>query len=336
MDQRPGFKVDLVQKGVGDNSCHDVAAKKSMPLGKLLDAVREGRIHVRQDVGDRDTEEERKLFRAMRQKDGKPLIPIGIPTRLRVERALVKAGIKLGEGYRDGVIVNRVDANTVRVRAGSFDGQAAELTTIRDLLADRWAGMVRCGSGNYADSAELILCPHPNVRRRTHRRRKRSIAVASAVIREDVWQAICAMPAQKGYGAPPSLDSALQSAQKTWGESTENTDILRRFMLSRDTIASDLIPFTVGLGTHWWAMVDLWKAGSVSAEERDEFLRTAAELMCVTHWLGMTRYQWHPSSASGPQCGHYGLHAALLSAFASIAAAIHKDHADDMGDTDDP
>lgn len=332
-----GFKVDLVQKGVGDNSCHDVAAKKSMPLGKLLDAVREGRIHVRQDVGDRDTEEERKLFRAMRQKEGKPLIPIGIPTRLRVERALVKAGIKLGEGYRDGVVVNRVDANTVRVRAGSFDGQAAELTTIRDLLADRWAGMVRCGSGNYADSAELILCPHPNVRRRNHRRRKRSIAVASAVIREDVWQAICAMPAQKGYGAPPSLEPLVESVRQTWTASIEETAIHRRFLYGRDMmVASDLIPFTVGLGTHWWAMVDLWKARSVSAEERDEFLRTAAELMCVTHWLGMTRYQWHPSSASGPQCGFYGLHAALLSAFASIAAAIHKDHADEIGDTDDP
>ncbi len=333
-----GFKVDLVQTGVGDNACHDVAAKKSMPLDKLLDAVREGRIHVRQDVGDRDTEEERKLFRAMRQKEGKPLIPIGIPTRIRVERALVKAGIKIGEGYLDGVLVNRVNANTVRVRSGNFDGQA-ELSKIRDLLADRWAGMVRCGTGPSADTAELILCPLPGVRHRPPRRRPSALPVASAVIREDVWQAICAMPTQKGYGAPPSIESAIQSVQETWATSIEDTNILRRFMLSRDTmVASDRIPFTVGLGTHWWAMVDLWKAGSVSAEERDEFLRTAAELTCITHWLAMTRYQWRPSSASGPQSGHYDLHAALLSAFASIAATIHKAQAEDdfSIDGDDP
>ena len=191
--------------------------------------------------------------------------------------------------------------------------------------------------GQLRRQPELILCPLPGVRHQTQRRGQPALPVASAVIREDVWQAICAMPAQKGYGAPASLESALRSVQDAWVRSTEHTNVHRRFMFGRDTmVASDSIPFTVGLGTHWWAMVDLWKAGSVSAEERDEFLRTAAELTCVTHWLSMTRYQWRPSSASGPQCGFYGLHAALLSAFASIAAAIHKDHADNMGDTDDP
>jgi hypothetical protein len=79
-------------------------------------------------------------------------------------------------------------------------------------------------------------------------------------------------------------------------------------------------------------MVDMWKAGTVTEMERNDFLRTAAELDFVARWLGMTRYQWRPSGVSGPQDGEYGLHAALLSAVANVAVAIHQSRRRDEDD----
>lgn len=184
--------------------------------------------------------------------------------------------------------------------------------------------MVRCGTGTSADDAELILCPLPGVRARQPRDRNPGLCVSRMMIREDVWQAICAMPVQSSYGAASTLESRIEEVRATWEMSLTNAD-MRRFMFHHDKmVACDQIPFTVGLGTHWWAMVDMWLAGSVTEAERDDFLRTAAELEFVARWLGMTRYQWRPSGASGPQCGEYGLHAALLGAFANVATTIHE------------
>mgnify|MGYP003526415790 CR=1 FL=1 len=125
-----GFKVDMIEKGWGGNTCHDVPAKKGMPLSDLLEAVHEGRVHVRQNVG--------------RRLDGERVsVPKGIPTRRRVEQALVKAGFPLSESYGKGAIVNRVDANTVRVRVGEYGERADRLTKIRDVLAGRPSIIIR-------------------------------------------------------------------------------------------------------------------------------------------------------------------------------------------------
>lgn len=312
-----GLNVDMVEKGWGDNTCHDVPTKKSMPLSDILEAVREGRVHVRRDVGSR----EGSL--------GK--VPKGIPTRRRVEQALVKAGFPLSESYGKGTFVNRVDANTVRVRVGEYGERADRLTKIRDALAHRWAGAVCCGSGNYSDDAELLLRPLPGVHRRARPTEKRepALCVSRAMIREDVWQAICALPLKGAYDREAAtVADGVTEAWAAWEKSVGADDggplggDFRRFMMRHDApyILDDCVPFTVGLGTHWWLMVDAFKAGKVDPAEHIDFLQTAGEFIHVQKWLGWTRFQWHAGTSTGPQCGEWDLHAKLLGAYQKIAA----------------
>jgi hypothetical protein len=45
-----GLREDLIEKGLGDNSVHDVPTAKDMSFDALLDAIHEGRVEVRQDA----------------------------------------------------------------------------------------------------------------------------------------------------------------------------------------------------------------------------------------------------------------------------------------------
>lgn len=296
-----GLKKDLIEKGWG-----------GMGMAALREAAWEGRLHVSQNVGGRGP------------KDKKALVPKGIPTRRRVERLLVKLGHKVCADYNDGgFLVNRVDANTVRVRAGDYRGRSEALAKLRDAFAPHYAGMVSADTGSYASEAALYLAPLPGVRAQSKpEKREPALCVAAAMIREDVWQAICALPQQHHYGAT-SLDECRRLVREAWDKSIALPDDFGRFMMRHDALGltGDAIPFTVGLGPHWWALVDARAARSLSDAERDDFLATASELAFVMSWLSTTRYQWHPSAPCGPQCGEWASHAALLGAFRDLAAA---------------
>lgn len=322
-----GFKVDLCEKGWGDNSCHDVPARKDMPLSGLLAAIGEGRIHVRQDVGRHDditAEVDALLAKAAGKKPaakGKARVPNGIPTRTRVERVAAALGYKMAASYRDGLLVNRVDENTVRVRSGDFATRDRTLATLRDQLASTWAGAVCCGTGSYSDDAELLLRPLPGVRPRSKKERRAALCVSHAMIREDVWQAVCGLTLSPSYGSPMVVKDEIDEVRELWEKSTAK-DVFRFTMRHEGGgSAGDEIPFTVGLGTHWWAMVDAWNAGGkVSDAERDDFIQTAGQLAFVRHWMSATRYQWRPSCSCGPQFGEWAAHVAMLDAFGKIAA----------------
>ena len=304
-----GFKVDLVEKGWGDNSCHDVPTRKDMKLAPLLEGVREGRVHVRQDVG-----------------DSKRICPVpkGIPTRRRVERALAKFNLAVSEAYGTGMLVDRVDRNTVRVRVADYGARTETLTKVRDDLVSQWAGAVCGGSGSYAGNSELILRPLPGVRcRDAQKRRDPVLCVSHAMIREDVWHAICGLTLKCDYDGAETVDKFRAAAVEAWEKSLAAENDHRRFMMRHEAygVCDDVVPFTVGLGTHWWAIVDAHIRGELSDAERDDFLRTAGEFVFVQRWLATTRYQWHPSSSCGPQFGEWGAHATLLDALHSIAKA---------------
>ena len=319
-----GFRVDLVEKGWGDNSCHDVPVAKSMTLANVLGAVQEGRVHVRPNV-DRPLvgalERAAALLGEVAGKPRAPSVPKGIPTRRRVERALVALGHKISTSSGSGVLVNRVDRNTVRVRIGEYGKRTEGLAEIRDALANRWAGMVCCGTGSYADEAELLLRPLPGVRPRGRsERREAALCVTHVMIREDVWQAICALTLRTDYSGAETLARDVAAAWTTWEKATGKGEHSRFGMRHDAPWITDTLPFTVGLGTHWWAMVDAWKAGNVTDAERADFLQTAGEMIFVMRWLSTTRYQWRPSTATGPQCGEWQCHAALMVALYDVAA----------------
>lgn len=317
-----GFGRDLVEKGWGDNACHDVPTRKGMSMEDLLNATQKGRVHVRQDVGRAYSPEMLEFVRAARVARGEPAVPKGVPTRRRVERLLVKLGYKISESYGSGVLVNRVDANTVRVRMGDYADRTEALAVIRDKVTD-FAAIVRAG----VDDAELILCPLPGVRARRSKKREPSLCVASAMIREDVWAAICAMPLAMAYENTRSVNWCRSMAKKAWHRTVNVSSKIDRMLSDDGALTNDAIPFTVGLGTHWWAMVDAARACQVTDAERDDFADTAGELLFVMSWLGATRYQWRPSASAGPQSGEWGAHAKLLLAFGALAATAATEQA---------
>jgi hypothetical protein len=85
-----GLDLDLLEKGWGDNTCHDVPTRRGMDFNDLRAALSEGRLEVRPEL---ETEEERKAHDARMRKifRRKPLSR-GIPTIRRVEAAVRRSG----------------------------------------------------------------------------------------------------------------------------------------------------------------------------------------------------------------------------------------------------
>jgi len=79
------FKLDLVEKGLGDNTVHDVPARKGMTFDELLDATQECRVEVLALEG------KRPKFSFM----PKSVVPKGIPTLRRVENIIRTAGLTI-------------------------------------------------------------------------------------------------------------------------------------------------------------------------------------------------------------------------------------------------
>ena len=77
-------------------------------------------------------------------------------------------------------------------------------------------------------------------------------------------------------------------------------------------IAKDIIPFTVGLASHFNMIME-------KPEKSPEFFKTVAEFAFIHSLLAQTRYQWHPSTSAGPQFGEWRTHEKLLKCFAAVA-----------------
>lgn len=191
-----GLKLDLLEKGVGDNIYHDVAVRKDMTFEQLLEALWEHRVEVKDDLG----QEKIKKFKLAK-------LAQGIPSLRRVEKIISKAtDVKLildgdyllGEGgtkivfsseirdklrqtwkvsdncyflnisqlgTQDGqFIVDKLCPGEIRVRLGGHPGLAITLVYLNALakrLSRKYAVMVSCGSGRYSNCAELMVHPKP-------------------------------------------------------------------------------------------------------------------------------------------------------------------------------
>jgi len=91
-------------------------------------------------------------------------------------------------------------------------------------------------------------------------------------------------------------------------------------------VAKDLIPFTVGLGTHWRLLV----MKGLPVEQVESFLDSVAEMAYVHMALMQVRFLWVPSSSRGAQFGEFDKHAAFLKALAKIAKDRDAEDKKDM------
>jgi hypothetical protein len=339
------FQLDLVEQGVGDNSCHDVAIKKNMNLEQMLEAVWEGRLTVR----DRDIPRVRlpKEFRDTEK------IPKGVPTLRRIEKIITEMGEKVSTGSGGpGYLVDRIVPGEIRIRWGEYGGSGIrKLERVQETLQDRYATMLSCGSGSYAQDAEVLVRPKPGTLAAggehhftIHYERKRHpLLISQAMIREDVWQAMLTLQIDRDFGrSKKGVEFYRKEARAAWQKYKE------LFKKHKEEIAPDArgifgrIEFEswasshgsmyrlaksevvtgVGRNVHWQLMAE---KEHLTQDEIDKFLDTVAEMLFIENLLATCRYTWRPSYSAGPQYGEFDKHHALLSAFAKVAAERHRE-----------
>lgn len=359
------LNLDLVEKGWGDNSVHDTAVrKKGLTIDRIEEAVSEGRLHVRQ-ARDIDFFAVTRLIspeavKAIEEKLGprtriddlypKQKLHPGVPTRRRIEALLIGAGFKLHDdaGYGGGgILVNRVDAMTVRVRIGAYGNDTSELEKAKALIEKKFAVMLTIGTGTYTNSAELLIRPYPQEDRHNkdasvplvgtkpggeakYARRPACLAVSRAIIREDVWQAMVKDKVWTCYDGSMSFEDyrklTVAGREKARKLPKDRIEILEA-RIDRDELGQHFreIPFCVGLETHWKYVVQAMEHKNASKDEVDDFIQTAAEMAYINQYLLFQRYQWRPSSSAGPQHGEWGPHASFYAAISKIATREYEE-----------
>jgi hypothetical protein len=284
------FKKDLVEVGVGNNCCHDVATSKGMSFEQILDAVQEERVLV--------TREFRFKESSFRDKDE---IPGGVPTLQRVSKILNDAGFETNQGYGDkGYLVDEIDQGWVRIRPGGF-GDKISLDPLLSLLKD-FATVITAGSGNYSNRMELQVMPLPPAEGEyisfLDASSKKPCKVFQAMILQEVWDAVSAIE---------NFDKYRKSSQKEWDSSvTSYTDILEReaglaALEARDDNSEEMIallkdmrsfrdfrptayshiPFTMGIGEHFNIAAELHAENPFTDGQIKDFIDNVAGAACI-------------------------------------------------------
>jgi len=347
------LNIDLVACGWGDNSAHDVPTSKDMSFDELLTAVQEGRVKVRQDVGESAPESL-----------GVRTVPEGVPTLERVIAGLQKAGLPLFGGWGKGGFLVDNREGTVRVRwhgeGSNWDAEA--LQKAQKVLED-YATVIRAGTGSY--SADLFVYAKPgtegfNAFNASLKEKNQDLYVSQVLVREDVWQALLTLSVQDQWASKkaPTLDDFRIAAYKLYGKSLGLIEAYRATTEEKRVgdspagvdailfellggnhddpvswiITRDLIPFTVGLATHWRLFVQQ----NLPVEQVETFLDSVAEMAYVHKVLMQVRYIWVPSSSRGAQVGEFDKHADFLKALVKVAKDRGKeDESRYRGDKED-
>jgi hypothetical protein len=314
------FKQDLITRGVGENQCHDIAVTRDMSFKGFLEAIWEGRVLVGHQPS------------GVKMKRKAP--PKGVPTIRRVCKALQKAGFTV-QGEFQGYLVSLQKRGFVRVRCAEFQNQIEHLEKAAKALTE-YATMITVAK-DLSNGGDLIVGPKPGryegisfakLREDLHRPRY----VAQAMIREDVWQALCNLRPMDEGGSQPlqwfkdgirGVLAKLEEIRKADPRDAFRLDLDLRhgneFMLYRYLQG----PGVVGGITE---ALEVFIGLNPTAEEKEEVINTLGELAYITDVLNNVRYQWHPGSANGPQCGAWRDHKQYLQALAGVADAIVQEH----------
>jgi hypothetical protein len=348
-----GLQLDLIEKGWGSNQYHDPPALKNMSFEALLGAIWEGQVFVKRDTKRLTSElvfgstEERMKKLGLDTSNYKRLefdtTPHpAIPTLHRLMDLLREAKLPLfGEQKGDGYMVEEAKSGFVTVRWSGYEDAATKRALLDQaiaVIAPKFAAMIIAGEGSGTINLDVLVAPRHDVvtadgnygvRMPFKDEEEAPLIVKLAMVREDVWQSLVKMGLElpTGYGEDKSID-VFKAVRDTWNRDCQALSEDKAFIhLDRTSQQGglfrgrfdpgDVIPFTVGLGTHWLLMVK--KAGTLDKKQTEEFTKVVAETHFVTHALAMTRYMWRPSYSNGPQFGEWRLHEQMLSAFAQIA-----------------
>ena len=94
-----GFRYDLLERGTGDNSVHDVPVRKDMNFEELMLAIQESRLRVKMAtfLEERIRETEVEARKILGERVPKKTLNPAIPTIKRVRKLITKAGFKVAD-----------------------------------------------------------------------------------------------------------------------------------------------------------------------------------------------------------------------------------------------
>jgi hypothetical protein len=346
------LKHDMVERGMGDNSCHDVPTAKGMTFEATLEAVWEKRIQVSRDTLTFMNPDMKKLMERSdarhAEQEMKPMS--GFPTLRGVEEVLKSVGIAVvtaepstNTHVGKAFMVDELEPGMCRVRINGFGEDETKLEKLLPLLQEHYAVALTVGSGSYANSAEIRLMPKVMKRPEgehifwgRENTREKPLHVYQAMIHGDVWDELMKTKVGKGWDEKVKVgfDEYRVDAQRCWDETEKRkTSTLDDTLTQLDDgeydthvgslVAKSVIPFTVGLSEHW-KIATGQKAKKFTAKQVDEFLSDVAGFSLLHVILPEVRYWWRPSFTCGPQFGEHKKHAEIFSAFRKATMVAKK------------
>lgn len=337
-----GFKIDLISRGWGDNTCHDVPTSKNMSFESLLNAVRENRILVNQNIeypvssiGDK--------YRLIKHKT-----PKGVPTMQRIKTIIKNNNLPLNENFCEkGYILSKIHTGVIKVRWEGYDSNVAEEMSKLQKHLDKYATIVKAGA--YNGEHELLIFPKVGTKdyHGYIKNKKKKMLVQQAMIREDVWQALCKTTinlefermtvdvgffkdmvhkyweeCNKEYKKLSLLNehTTKDSVEYVIDRTVDNLSFSwKKNSLVKSFVEKDSIPFTVGLGTNWRLMLKKYVEGKFDQQQVGLWLDSVAEFVFIHMILMPVRYWWRPSYSCGPQFGEWEKHVQINTIFSEIA-----------------
>lgn len=293
-----GLAVDMVERGVGQNTCHDVATRKGMSFDELVVALGAGRVMVRQDVKD--------FWRpplSAKARTPKPWLP----TMATIEAAL-------GPELVAKLTVDAPMNNVVRLRRGGeqrYQLDNESLVAARLKLDPDYAVVFTAGYGTGGFDDELLVFAKPGKKRHyagPQWDKEKLLRVRWAFVRSDVWEGLMAekRPCWWGLG---TMDEQVSRVVESYGGlgrilSRGHGGGAPHFTALASPGKYDLVksmPGVIGLVEHL-ALLKLaatpeWvKEGeaAVGTDDVAHILDATAEMVHIHHLLRGARRAWAP------------------------------------------
>lgn len=178
-----GLKVDLIEKGVGDNTCHDVAVRRDMTFDELREALWENRVEVRREL---DSDRHTRFAKLMAKYRKTPEeLGHGIPSIQRIEEVIKNSAdievtvegnvIKTAEGVELNLIYKKEDGTKDNYLLSKFEKRwkhstdnkySLNISTLGiddgQLIVDEiQPGEIRVRVGGYAGLEESLIYLNP-------------------------------------------------------------------------------------------------------------------------------------------------------------------------------
>ena len=340
------FKIDVLDKGVGDNQVHDVAVNKEGNFDQFLTAIDENRLEVLQNV-DRleanlqlgiqfDNQRFVDIMRSNRTRMFAPNdAPDNYPTLSSVVDLLESAGFGVASsfqyGKRDFFYVDEMEPGCVRLRPvlSIFEEEQQDLVRLVDVLSKKYAAVITVSKDDSRECMVLAFPKHTSSKEVTcyswgNKDIQKTGTVGKVMILERVWDQMLEVPAVRDYEKPIDNTAIRQIVRKKWDRELEDRNILSWISSSTEEDEDEMFVrhhmsvgsvCCVGLELHWRSAISLARKNQLPREKIDKFLNDVADAVHINMHLRTLGYSLQPQKPIGPQCGDRAHHARILKIF---------------------